>query len=90
MSGLKSRITLLNHLVSRDVENRELVSYLISVNKTIQQIDNDIEVSRVCEYSELKSRNIKQLKGLSRIELHSLFLKAITDEQGTNFLIFKN
>ena len=90
MGRLENRITLINHLIYGRDNVQKLLPYLLSVNRTIEQIDNDVEIQRACEHSELKKSRINQLKGLKRAELHKKFEDILLDPQGTNFLLFKN
>jgi len=89
MGRLESRITLINYFVYKG-KKKNIIRYLLSVNRTIEQIDNDKEIQNVCEHFELKKNKINQLKGLNTIELHDKFVEILTDSQKTNFLIFKN
>jgi len=86
MSRAKTRITL----TAKDVSQKDYISFIKGLNRTIDMIDDDITVQLACEQVLLKKTRIQNFKGKSKRVYYDAVVDSIKDQTGTNFFIYYN
>lgn len=91
MSKTKSRIMLIpEQKLSNLKEGTNLLDYIANVGEIVNTIDDDTTLMGICEHVDLKKRHKSNFKSSSYQLFHEKILRAITDIDGTEFLIFNN
>ena len=86
MSRAKTRITL----TAKDVSQKDYISFIKGLNRTIDMIDDDITVQLACEQVLLKKTRLQNFKGKSKRVYYDAVVDSIKDQTGTNFFIYYN
>lgn len=86
MSKEKTRITL----TAKDVNQKDYVSFVKGVNRTIDMVDDDITIKMTCEQVLLKKTRIQNFKGRTREFFYKAVVNSLKDQTGTNFFIYYN
>ena len=76
--------------ISELKDGTNLLDYIANIGKIINTIDDDTTLMGICEHIDLKKRNKSNFKSSSYQLFHEKILRAITDIDGTEFLIFNN
>lgn len=90
MNERKLRVTIIPPYIYSEDNYKNISSFIESINKTIEQIDNDVSIQQSSEQAEMKKNRINQFTNLKRKEFHKEIINTLTDPSGTKFLIFKN
>jgi hypothetical protein len=86
MSKQKTRITL----TAKDVNQKDYLSFIKNLNRTIDMVDDDITVQWACEQVLLKKTRIQNFKGKSKRVFYNAVVDSVRDQSGTNFFIYYN
>ena len=79
MKELRVRITTIFKISSIN-EKLDILKHILSINKIINDFDNDKSIEISCEIAQMKNNSIKKFKR-ERLE---------ENQDGSQFLIFKN
>jgi hypothetical protein len=86
MSEQRTRITL----TAKDVNQKDYLSFVRGVNRTIDMVDDLITVKLTCEQVLLKKSRIQNFKGSHLESFCTAVVSSAIDKTGTNFFIYYN
>ena len=91
MSDYNQRVILIPIGKINDTnKQKKVISYMKSIEKAINMIDDDITVKGSCEQVLLKKKKIQNFKGKRREFFHDAIIDGVSDTDGTTFLLFNN